>query len=252
MTEPEVELAEPPKNITATRTMTANSGQRLKSAPTAPVVVIIETAWKSMDGLFPPKDVFRPELDQEEKRSQREQGEVKPKLLVANQRLRLPAHERPIEQREVRAREHHEDHDHPLRRGAEGLGAAGLGREAAGGQRRRRVCQRLEGLIRSSTPVPGEGGQDRHRQRQTDVERPEAPRIPDPGGELELRPGAVLEQLAPADAQPRQHGEREDDDPHAPEPLGQLAPDQQRVRKRLDVGEHRGAGGRLDSIRSTR
>ena len=67
---------------------------------------------------------------------------------------------------------------------------------------------------------------DEHR-GEPDVEHPQEPRrLPDPLGELgDLGAGQLgLEQLAPADAEARQHRDREDDDPHPAEPLGELAP----------------------------
>ena len=45
--EPAVEPAEPPKSISATSTTAANSPHALKSALARPVVVIIETVWKT-------------------------------------------------------------------------------------------------------------------------------------------------------------------------------------------------------------
>ncbi len=47
MTEPPVEPAEPPTNISATSVISASADQKLKSALAKPVVVIIETAWKT-------------------------------------------------------------------------------------------------------------------------------------------------------------------------------------------------------------
>ena len=70
----------------------------------------------------------------------------------------------------------------------------------------------------------------RHDGRESDVEEPQPPgRRADPVCELiDLRARQLgLEQLAPADAQPRQHGEREHDDPHPAEPLRELPPHQQ-------------------------
>ena len=95
------------------------------------------------------------------------------------------------------------------------------------------------GDIRSSMPVaPYDEEDQEQRGREGDVEHPDAlGGVPDPGAErLDLRPRhLVLEQLAAADAQPRQHGESEDDDPDPAEPLGELAPHGQAARQLLDV-----------------
>ena len=63
--EPDVEPAEPPTNISAKSVSAVSDGQRAKSAFAKPVVVMIETAWKT--GLRMARlalgDSVRPELD---------------------------------------------------------------------------------------------------------------------------------------------------------------------------------------------
>ena len=84
----------------------------------------------------------------------------------------------------------------------------------------REGVERRHLLVDAGRPEREEDPEQDDRER--DVEDP------DPSGGvadaraqgLDLRPGhLVLEQLPAADAQPRQHGEREHDDPDASEPL---------------------------------
>ena len=62
--------------------------------------------------------------------------------------------------------------------------------------------------------------------RERDVQDPEeSGGLADPFAERDLRSGELgLHHLPTAYAKPRQHGDGEDDDPHAPEPLRELAP----------------------------
>ena len=81
---------------------------------------------------------------------------------------------------------------------------------------------------------------------QDHVEHPQPPRrLADRVAELlDLgRPGELgLQQLAPADPQPRQDRDGEHDDAHAAEPVAELAPEQHRARQLLDPRHDRGAG----------
>lgn len=117
-----------------------------------------------------------------------------------------------------------------------------------GRQRRQSVRDRVEHVHPVVDAQPAKARErERGDDRQPDVEKPEASRrVADPGRQrLHLRPRKLrLEQLAPAHPQPWQHRQREHDDPHAPEPLRQLPPKQQRLRQRLDVGQDRRTGGR--------
>ena len=87
--------------------------------------------------------------------------------------------------------------------------------------------------------------EEEHRQRH--VEEPEAAgRVADPVRELvDLGPRELgLEELPAADPKPREHGEREDDDPHPAEPLRELPPHQQRAVDGVDVRDDAGTGRR--------
>jgi hypothetical protein len=53
-----------------------------------------------------------------------------------------------------------------------------------------------------------------------------------------------LHHLPSSNTQSRKHGDGEDDDPHSPEPLGELAPHVDRPRKTVVVGDDGGAGCR--------
>ena len=92
----------------------------------------------------------------------------------------------------------------------------------------------------SSIPVTAqEPERDDRDQREHDVEPPQpaggrADRVAEL---LDLgRPGELgLQQLAAADPQPRQDRHREHDDPHAAEPVRELAPEEHRAVEQLDL-----------------
>ncbi len=70
--------------------------------------------------------------------------------------------------------------------------------------------------------------------------------LPDPLRQLrDLGAGKLgLHHLAAAHSQAREHGDREDDDPHSSEPLGELPPHRQRLRELVEVGDDARAGRR--------
>jgi hypothetical protein len=188
------------------------------------------------------------ELDADDQGAEREESKVEPELLVAEQGPGAPPRERAVHEGEVRAGDDHERDDHPLRGGGEGLDRAGLRREASCGHRREGVRDGLEEAHPLVDARPAEQREHEDLQAgQADVEEPETARgVPDRGGQLlELGPGQLgLHQLPPSDPQTRENGDRQHDDPHAAEPLRELAPECERVRERLDVGDHRRAGRR--------
>ena len=154
---------------------------------------------------------------------------VEPELLVADEHPRPPADDTAVEEHEVHARDEHEERDDPLRGGGERLDrvrAASRTRPSASSRTRARPprtpssarrCRSSRALASASAEHDGE----------PDVEHPQEPRrLPYPLGELrDLGARQLgLHQLAPADAEARQHRDREDDDPHPAEPLGELAP----------------------------
>ena len=96
-------------------------------------------------------------------------------------------------------------------------------------------------------PSQPEREEQRLQRRQPDVEEPEPPRRrADPLAELlDLRPGQLrLDQLPSADAEARQHREREDDDPHAAEPLRELPPHRERAVEVVEVRDDARTGRR--------
>ena len=191
--------------------------------------------------------VLGPDLGDDDQRAEHEQRDVQPGLAVAHERPGLAPHERPVHEREVEAAEDHEHDQHPLRRRREALDRVGLGREAGGRDRRQGVRERLVGRHPVVDPGRPEGEQDREeRGGEGDVEHPDAAGgVADARAQrLDLRPRhLVLEQLPAADAQARQDGQREDDDPDPAEPLGELAPDREAAGERLDVRDDAAARG---------
>ena len=98
----------------------------------------------------------------------------------------------------------------------------------------------------SSRPADhGEDGDLEHRQRHVEHPEPAGDRADRCGQPLDLGPRELrLEQLPSPDAQAREHGEGEHDDPHPAEPLGELAPHREAARQGVDVGEDGRAGRR--------
>jgi hypothetical protein len=180
------------------------------------------------DGVAPAEDVCAPELDEDDQRDDRQQHEIDPKLLVTPQRPQSAPDDAGEEQREVRARQDHEDHDRPLRRRREGLDRARLGREPAGGDRREGMRHRLvesHSLVQASPSQHGE--HDELERRDRDVERDEASGgLPDRRFQSQLRARRLgpEESLAAGDVQAGQHCEEQDDDAEASDPLGELTP----------------------------
>ena len=123
-----------------------------------------------------------------------------------------------------------------------------LCREAAGRHRREGVRERLVRRHRVVDAEPAERReQQRQHDRQPDVEDPEhAGGLADALAESrDLRSGELgLHHLPSTDAEPRQHGDGEDDDPHAAEPLRELAPHRERAREVVEVGDDARAGRR--------
>jgi len=108
-----------------------------------------------------------------------------------------------------------------------------------------------EGLIRRHEvvdPDPAEHREhERLQHRKADVEDPELARSgTDAFRQLrDLGPGELrLHHLPPTDAEARQDGDSEDDDPHPPEPLRELAPDSQGAVDVVEVGHDACSGGR--------
>ena len=112
--------------------------------------------------------------------------------------------------------------------GGEGRRGVRLGREAAGRHVPNAAATASYSVIRSSIPSHPSPARSRieHR-RQPDVQHPQQPRrLADALRELgDLRARQLrLEELAAADAQPREDGDGEDDDAHASDPLRELTP----------------------------
>ena len=90
---------------------------------------------------------------------------------------------------------------------------------------------------RASIPAAVEPTYTFHRRRASS--RTVAPR-----GSISPRSRKLaLQQPPAAHPQARQHRDRQDDDPHAPEPMRELPPELHRLPERLDVREHGRAGG---------
>ena len=143
--------------------------------------------------------------------------------------------------REVDRREQHEHgHHHVHERRAVGADAGRAWREAAGRDGAEGMGQRIE------QRQPGRQQQRHLRHRQPEVHDPQdLGGSGDPRGELLQRGAGRLRAHQPeaADPEPRQDGDREYHDAHPAEPLRQTAPEQDRPRQRLQVGEQRRPGG---------
>jgi hypothetical protein len=97
-------------------------------------------------------------------------------------------------------------------------------------------------------PRPSERREREHAHRADGhVDLPEPPR-----GVADRRPERLrvgrsrklgAQQLAAADPQARQDGDRQHDDPHPAEPVRELPPEQHPAPERVDAREHRGPGG---------
>ena len=244
-------------NISPINRTSASSGHALKSVLAMPVVVIIETTWNAAWRIasWPRKMSSPTRIPVTTTVAITQESDVEPELRVAQQHTRPPTNQRAMHQRKVRAGDRHEDRDRPLRGRTERLRGACLGGEPARRHRRQRVRDGFEEVHARVDARPTERREDRDlEQGQGDVERPQPPGgVADPRLHLlDLRARHLrLEQLPSSDAQPREHGDREDDDPHAAEPLAELTPEQHRVRQALDVGQHcrarrRESGHRLE------
>src|SRR5918996_488087 len=112
LSDPAVEPAEPPANMSAKSTMTVSGAAAVEARVQ--------------------------ELGHQDGRAEHEQDGVQAELLVAGEDARTPADEGAVHESEVRAREDHERGDHPLRGCPERLDRARLRREATsrhGGER---------------------------------------------------------------------------------------------------------------------
>ena len=143
---------------------------------------------------------------------------------------------------EIHCRDQHEHDQHEFDGGRIEIADAGVVcGKAAQPHRGESMTDRIE---------PGHAGQfQRHYagQRDTRIDQPQAARgFSDARGECRLfhrtrRFG--LEQLAPANAEQRQHRHREHDNTHAPNPVKFMPPQIDRRRQTVQSGEHRRAGG---------
>ena len=97
------------------------------------MVVIIDTVLKTpaRTASLALEHVLVDEPDDHDQRGGGEQRERDLELLVAAEHAELAADDPRVEQREVRARDDHEDDDHPLRRGANGSIERGSGEKPA-------------------------------------------------------------------------------------------------------------------------
>ncbi len=200
------------------------------------------------DGLLALGNAVSPQLDEQRDRGGEDERQVEPELLVAHEDAWAPPDETAEQEHEVHAREEHEERDDPLSRRREGRDRVRLRREAAGRHRGERVRERLVRRHLVVDPEPAERGEEERQQnRQPDVQAPEEPcRRADPlaeGPDLGARELGV-HHLPPADAETRQDGDGEDDDPHPAEPLRELAPHGQRAGELVEVRDHARAGRR--------
>ena len=138
--EPLVDPAEAPSSVTPNSTIDVSAVHSAKSALANPVVVIIDTVLKTPARIASSPSstswLTSPTITTSDAAAN--SAERDPELLVAAEDAELPADDARVEQREVRARDDHEDDDHPLRGRRERLERARVGREARGGDRRER------------------------------------------------------------------------------------------------------------------
>ena len=100
-----------------------------KSALAKPVVVVIETTWKTpwRIAASPCGEPVRPELGDERDRGDGEDAEIEAELLIRGRAAPATADERAVDEREVDPGDDHE-HDHdPLRGGSDSVSDACVG-----------------------------------------------------------------------------------------------------------------------------
>ena len=188
------------------------------------------------------EDAGQIEKDRQQHRDREDRDNHPPGLGITPVR-----HERAMPQgkemrREIEAGNQHEDDQHPLdRRRIESCDVGVMGRVAAQRHGRKAVADRL-------VPVHAGNAQTHDAQRRgAGIDQPEiVGGLGDARGELGLfhrarRLGA--KQLHAAHTQQRQDGNRHHDDPHAADPLQQMAPDIDRLRQGVEPDQQGGAGG---------
>ena len=186
--------------------------------------------------------MLRGDEERHEQAGDDHQPEVGAKLGIAQHLQRPP--QRAVLQVERGARKKHERQDDPLRQVAERFRRTRVRTEAARGQRRKRVADRVVGRDAAHQPE-----QDHLDHRQAEVEAPEPPgRVPDTWRERVLlyAGGLGKKHLAARDGERREDRHEQDDDPEAAEPLAERAPEQEPRGERGPVpfAEDGGAGAR--------
>ena len=174
---------------------------------------------------------------------------VRPELGVPKQAFGLAVDDVP-EQREVRPGSDHEGNDDPLHDGRKRLDRAGLGREPPCRHRRERMRDGVERIHVRCEPGEVERVEEHHLEEgEAEIREPEhAGGLGDAWREL-LDTGAGrfgVHQLRTPDREFGEDRDREHDDPHPAEPLGELSPQEQGVGVTIerDLAHHgRSRGG---------
>ncbi len=143
---------------------------------------------------------------------------------------------------EVERRDHHEDtQDHLDGHGVEGPDTGVAGGEAAQTERREGVADGIEPAHPGQLEGQDAGDGD------AQIHGPEDGRgVADAGGEFGVLDGSRdlgAQELHAADPQQGQDGHRQDDDPHAPQPVEGMAPEVDGWLRRIEPRHHRGPGG---------
>ena len=250
LTELPVEPAEPPTNISPTSSIRANVVQDVKSALENPVVVVIETTWNT-PWRIAASPAASPSAQISATRATEAIARIPRYSLSSWSRAHVApaaANEAPKDEREVDARDQHEQRDDPLGGGRVADQRARVGHEPSRGKRGQSDRHRLEQahpVVDSDDAEEGENSCEDDRERDVEEPQPARRRTDSLGQRVDLRARHLrVEELPASDPKPRQDREREHDDPHASDPLRELAPEEERMIDRVHVGQDRCPGRR--------
>ena len=169
------------------------------------------------------------------------EAKIETQLLVAEHVFHTALDEEQIGQREIHAGEQHEHRGDPLKqRRLIVRNGGGVRGETTGGNGGESVIDSIAER-RSTEEI---GGGTTNRQKEIDRKEP-AGSGGDAGMEFpRAKSGAFRgEEFQVAAADVRKHGDGEEDDSHAANPVGETAPKEQALGERVNLGQTRGAGG---------